>query len=625
MIIEVELPSYYRFIDNTAFLNFTNHFSNEYRIELSGITAYATDNEYLEYKYFRKKLDPILAFRLAHNMTAEPRADWHNLSKHSFDLYMRTTSFKQNVNFNIVKPMGTDVISQAGIRVRPKNTKSRVFSFKPASTNLSFDCKLMQSNIKENSLRYLIQSQKENLRLQPSISWTSTDSENLSDATFRFKAAVSDSKDLFKIYRVLTDNSEKYIGQMSCLDVNEGEFIINWDGDLTEANISTTNFNRSSNNFNISHQFSLIKESFKHKTDNSFYVIKANNGVIEPTLSFDRIIKTYENLLSVGFGKYSWDSKSILNVQSANYIGPDPYNMLDNTPDYKHLYPYEATVHYLLGKGDSSKGTTNRYSARWYTLMISLLSIQEFMQDYFSKLNLQGNKKRSTLEQYLNRDTNRVYSKTSRDPKLLSPFRQYFSQFKMIIQAHYKHLFTIGDEIYPGIEIDYNSMDNYFFANFQNSNINLPTITNSVISTNVSNAEDIVDLSPDIDEIVGNQLNIKIEKELLVRKKFRIWGQLDPDLFIYVNKFEFNHTSMDLKNNFVFTNPDLTWKQEHYNVLENILMSCELLDISNEYNKLSRAHWSEATPSSVIEGLNDRFTTVTFENQDIHIEVIYDE
>ena len=179
-------------------------------------------------------------------------------------------SQNKNINWSIIKPYAIANINNSAIKVTSIKLPEKKISFKPASTNLSFDCKLMQSNIKENSLRYLIQSQKENLRLQPSISWASTDSENLSDATFRFKAAVSDSKDLFKIYRVLTDNSEKYIGQMSCLDVNEGEFIINWDGDLTEANISTTNFNRSSNNFNISHQFSLIKESFKHKTDNSF-------------------------------------------------------------------------------------------------------------------------------------------------------------------------------------------------------------------------------------------------------------------------------------------------------------------------------------------------------------------
>ena len=359
--------------------------------------------------------------------------------------------------------------------------------------------------------------------------------------------------------------------------------------------------------------------------------MKANNGVIEPVPSFDRIIKKYQNALSDSAGKYSWDSKSILTVDHLNYLGTYKSHFRF-APDYTRYFPYDLTQHYLLGKGDPTK-ITSEYHARWYTLMISLLSIQEFMQDYFSTLSLQGNKKRHVLSNFKSAIKDDTRYITKRFPSGLSDLDgNMFYTLEIKVDKQYQHIILPGDEIYPGIEIDYNSMDDYFLANFQNNNINLPTIATSIISTNVSNTDDVVEFPVPVDGI-GNQLNIEIDKLLIKEKcvaKIRDRDQVGIDgqflcTKISMDKLIFNYTSMDLKNNFVFTNPDLTWKQEHFNVLENILMSCELLDISNEYNKLSRAHWSEATPSSVIEGLNDRFTTVTFENQDIHIEVIYDE
>ena len=78
-------------------------------------------------------------------------------------------------------------------------------------------------------------------------------------------------------------------------------------------------------------------------------------------------------------------------------------------------------------------------------------------------------------------------------------------------------------------------------------------------------------------------------------------------------------------NNFIFTNPEITHQKEHYITLNNIALSSMMLDISQEYNKLSRAHWTEATPTSVLADANNNFTNVTFNNDDIHLEIIYDE
>lgn len=476
-------------------------------------------------------------------------------------------------------------VPNASVEMIAKKISGNTKYFGPSAALSYFDCKLMQSNIAENSLRHLVQCQKASSRLLPNIEWTSTDAEDISDATFRFRGTTSGYKEIFKIYRVLNTTVEKYVGQMTCPDVKKGEFVINWDGDLSDANIASSNFNRSSNNFCISHGFSLNKKLFSKEINNSFYNPIDREGNIKSISAVGRYAQSLAPIFSKNYGI---NSKSFLHIRTDSFLS-----------------------HSLLGGGSYAyKGQPfifldNEYFlSRWTTSMIIFLSLQEYMQDYFSLFFPQGNAKRNYLKKIdgFGRRVDRLYSSSS--------------GVLYVSEVRTTHAFGIvnGGETYPGIQIEYNHSENTFSFN---NNIIIPTVNSPrVISTTVSQASDFIE-GYDYDGYLNSFSGTYLKD--ISRQKDLNWDKFYSQEFIYYLE------NLILKNNFLFTNPDIEWREEHYNLLDNVILMCSMFDISSQYNRFARAHWAEATPSSVLEDSNENFTNVNFGDDDIHVEIIYDE
>lgn len=480
----------------------------------------------------------------------------------------------------LIKPQSVKNFADTSVVITANKVASNINHFRPKASVPYFDCKLIQSNIAENSLRYIAQCKKTQSKLPSNIEWTSTDGENISDATFRFRGTTSGGKDIFKIYRVLNTTAEKYVGQMTCLDAKEGEFFINWDGDLSDANISTSNFNRPSNKLSISHGFSLTKKLFNSEYANSFYNPVFNNGNIKSISSVGKYVKN-----NLGFMKgYNVNSKNINN------------------------FPFSRpSTHPLLGRGFFYE-TGDFLLSDWVYFLSLLLSVQEYMQDYFALLFPQGNAMRSYLKTVRTKKTpvwwtvTTVYGGTSSESVRRGT---YTESFLKIIN---------GSETYPGIEVDYHNSENIF--TFSNNDIIIPTLNSpSIISSAVSTISDNVDDDVNQLKFVGYE-NLNLADMTRTSRISKSIGSVVQTYFI---------DNLYLKNNFLLTNPDIAFEEEHYNLLDNIITMCDMFDISSEYNRFARAHWSEATPSSVLEDANSNFTNLTFGDDDIHLEIIYDE
>lgn len=572
-------PEVYRFKPG-SFDIFRNSFLDYYDLQLSTRPLYGnnrtvtiTNQPEINQDFRFKSIDPVPYFS-------------NSLNK-IYLRYLEGFSLKTESIINF---------PNASVKITAKKTSGNTKYFGPSAALSYFDCKLMQSNIAENSLRHLIQCQKVSSRLLPNIEWTSTDAEDISDATFRFRGTTSGYKQIFKIYRVLNTTVEKYVGQMTCLDVKKGEFVINWDGDLSDANITSSNFNRSSNNFCISHGFSLNKKLFSKEINNSFYNPIDREGNIK---SISHVGRYAQRLAPIFSKNYGINSKTL----------PSTYS--STTSFLSHL------SHPLLGRGsyyyrENAFIYADNYDflLHWTNFMILFLSLQEYMQDYFSLFFPQGNAKRSYWKK-IREFVDRLYSGNH---NIRNDNRLVLSSIRTT------HVFNIvnGGETYPGIQIEYNHSENTF--SFNNNNIIIPTVDSPrIISTAVSQASDFINLDSlysdygYLDNFSGTYL-----KDISRRQS------LDTDKF-YNKRFMYFLENLILKNNFLFTNPDIEWREEHYNLLDNIIMMCSMFDISGEYNRFARAHWSEATPSSVLEDTNENFTNVTFGDDDIHLEIIYDE
>lgn len=493
--------------------------------------------------------------------------------------------------------------ANASVAITAKKTSGNTKYFGPSAALSYFDCKLMQSNIAENSLRHLVQCQKTPSRLLPNIEWTSTDAEDISDATFRFRGTTSGYKQIFKIYRVLNTTVEKYVGQMTCLDVKKGEFFINWDGDLSDANITSSNFNRSSNNFCISHGFSLNKKLFSKKINNSFYNPINREGNIK---SISHVGRYAQRLAPIFSKNYGINSKSLPTFPSSTFWENDPGK------------PFVS--HSLLGVGSYyykglffefvDESFRDRLLLPWTNSMILFLSLQEYMQDYFSLFFPQGNAKRTYLKR-----TSQYAEPLYSSRRVVQGGTSYDVTYNSSILTTSTFEIVNGGETYPGIQIEYNHSENTF--SFNNNNIIIPTVDSPrIISTAVSQASDFMKIPRGynyFDSFSGTSL-ARISRR---RKLYPNWFRS--------KRHNYNIGNLILKNNFLFTNPDIEWREEHYNLLDNIILMCSMFDISGEYNRFARAHWVEATPSSVLEDTNENFTNVTFGDDDIHLEIIYDE
>jgi len=121
----------------------------------------------------------------------------------------------------------------------------------------SFSCKLLQNNIKENAFDSLSYSAPYTAAVP---NWTSTDSEDIEDATFLFVRDTS--RKFFNIARVMQNNEQKFIGKSYFVD-NVGNMALEWDtSKFSDANIATTNFEN--------HNTLALTELMHSKSDEDF-------------------------------------------------------------------------------------------------------------------------------------------------------------------------------------------------------------------------------------------------------------------------------------------------------------------------------------------------------------------
>lgn len=714
---------YYRFKTRGDFLNFQNHFVREFECRLSDLPAFTggrtiNPNQHYDQIFTGLKRWHGQVSKLNDNFVLHGRSreKFYHDANHNYisqaeaeriairngkplplspsSIYFphggslpyamrgpRGTLENQEPWF-IIPPPGTmqlipiieGMLGETAIAVSKKKFQNNVFYYQPNESISYFDCKLMQSNIKENSLLYIAQCKKFNNRSVPSIEWTSTDGQDISDATFRFRPDTVNLKHVFKIYRVLLNNSEKYVGQMTCLDVHKGEFIINWDGDLSNANITANNFDRSSYNFSVSQAFSASQTNFKNNLSNSFYAIN-DQFAIDAIPDFEAKITNFSKHLG---NQYSVNNRSV--VTKLNGSRPIVYPTVLLHPllgkgwrdtiftDDKRIAFINGFIQAALLSNAVRKNYFADYILRltyqskqeliqdqFKVLMYAFISIQEFFQDYFFRAPINTSKTRNYWKVTVAGDQRRDYYFPYASGSTLTAWNNMRERYIKALQNHrtasltpkysgvYLYELMLGDEIYGGININYTKPEENMFSYDRNNGIRTPNQNFSIISTNVSQVSDVFTEHGDIiSSISANPMQVVILNQIETNVyHLRDYDHLSIDTIealnkprsallknAYVASLELHSSvaqSPQLKNNFIFTNPEITHQKEHYITLNNIALSSMMLDISQEYNKLSRAHWVEATPGSVLADANNNFTNVTFDNDDIHLEIIYDE